>query len=97
MKDKHTYGEKMARQGRTKVFYKGTFISKQSLPRQPHKKLREFCDSRNLLTEKANSCKIPMNITYAQIHQLKNSLFRTFNFDREHSYTQCGYSYYIGR
>ena len=31
MKDKHIYGEKMARKGRTKVIYKGTFISKQSL------------------------------------------------------------------
>ena len=31
MKDKHTYGKKMARKGRTKVIYKGTFISKQSL------------------------------------------------------------------
>ena len=31
MKDKHTYGKKMARQGRTKVIYKGTFVSKQSL------------------------------------------------------------------
>ena len=31
MKDKHTYGKKMARKGRTKVIYKGTFISDQSL------------------------------------------------------------------
>ena len=31
VKDKHTYGEKMARKGRTKVIYKGTFISKQSI------------------------------------------------------------------
>ena len=31
VKDKHTYGKKMARKGRTKVIYKGTFISKQSL------------------------------------------------------------------
>ena len=28
---RHTYGEKMAREGRTKVIYKGTFILKQSL------------------------------------------------------------------
>ena len=27
MKDEHTYDEKMARKGRTKVIYKGTFIS----------------------------------------------------------------------
>ena len=31
MKDEHTYGKKMAREGRTKVIYKGTFVSKQSL------------------------------------------------------------------
>ena len=31
MNDKHTYGKKMARKGRTKVICKGTFISKQSL------------------------------------------------------------------
>ena len=31
VKDEHTYGEKMARKGRTKIIYKGTFISKQSL------------------------------------------------------------------
>ena len=31
MKDEHTYGEKMPRKGRTKVIYKGTFISDRSL------------------------------------------------------------------
>ena len=31
VKDKHTYGEKMARQGLKKVIYKGAFVSKQSL------------------------------------------------------------------
>ena len=31
MKDEHTYGKKMARNGRTKVIYKGTFVSIQSL------------------------------------------------------------------
>ena len=31
MKDEHTYGEKMARNGRTKVIYKGTFVSIQTL------------------------------------------------------------------
>ena len=31
VKDEHTYGIKMARKGRTKVIYKGTFVSKQSL------------------------------------------------------------------
>ena len=31
VKDEHTYGKKMARKGRTKVIYKGTFVSKQSL------------------------------------------------------------------
>ena len=31
VKDEDTYGKKMARIGRTKVIYKGTFISKQSL------------------------------------------------------------------
>ena len=31
VKDEHTYGEKMARKNRTKVIYKGTFVSKQSL------------------------------------------------------------------
>ena len=31
MKDKHTHGKKMARKGRTKVIYKGTFVSEQSL------------------------------------------------------------------
>ena len=31
MKDEHTYVKKMARKGRTKVIYKETFISKQSL------------------------------------------------------------------
>ena len=31
MKDSHTYGQKMARNGRTKVIYKGTFISIQTL------------------------------------------------------------------
>ena len=33
MKDTHTYGKKMARNGRTKVIYKGTFICKQTLPK----------------------------------------------------------------
>ena len=27
VKDEHTFGKKMARKGRTKVIYKGTFIS----------------------------------------------------------------------
>ena len=27
VKDEHTYGEKMARKGCTKVIYKGTFVS----------------------------------------------------------------------
>ena len=31
MKDEHTYGKKMARNGRTKVIYKGTFVSIQTL------------------------------------------------------------------
>ena len=31
MKDKHTNGKTMARKGRTKVIYKGTFISIQTL------------------------------------------------------------------
>ena len=31
VKDEHTYGKNMARKGRTKVIYKGTFVSKQSL------------------------------------------------------------------
>ena len=31
VKDKHTYGKKMSRKGRTNVIYKGTFVSKQSL------------------------------------------------------------------
>ena len=31
MEDKHTYGKKMARKGRTKVIYKGTFVSIQTL------------------------------------------------------------------
>ena len=31
VKDEHTYGKQMARKDRTKVIYKGTFISKQSL------------------------------------------------------------------
>ena len=31
MKYEHTYGEKMARNGRTKVIYKGTFSFNQSL------------------------------------------------------------------
>jgi hypothetical protein len=31
VKDEHTYGKKMARKGHTKVIYKGTFVSKQSL------------------------------------------------------------------
>ena len=31
MKDEHTYGEKMAGNGHTKVIYKGTFVSIQSL------------------------------------------------------------------
>ena len=31
MKDKHTYGKKIARKGHTKVIYKGTFISERSL------------------------------------------------------------------
>ena len=31
MKDEHTYGKKMARKGRTKVIYKGTFICIQTL------------------------------------------------------------------
>ena len=31
MKDEHTYGKKMARNGLTKVIYKGTFVSIQSL------------------------------------------------------------------
>ena len=33
MKDEHTYGKKMARNGRTMVIYKGTFISIQTLIR----------------------------------------------------------------
>ena len=31
VKDEYTYGQKMARKGRTKVIYEGTFISNQSL------------------------------------------------------------------
>ena len=31
MKDEHTYGEKMARNGRTKDIYKGTFVCIQTL------------------------------------------------------------------
>jgi hypothetical protein len=31
VKDEHTDGEKMARIGRKKVIYKGTFVSNQSL------------------------------------------------------------------
>ena len=31
MKDTHTYGKEMARNGRTKVIYIGTFISIQTL------------------------------------------------------------------
>ena len=31
VKDEHTYGKKIVRKGSTKVIYKGTFISKQSL------------------------------------------------------------------
>ena len=31
VKDEHAYGKKMARKGCTKVIYKGTFISIQSL------------------------------------------------------------------
>ena len=31
MKDEHTYDKKMARKGCTKVIYKGTFVSEQSL------------------------------------------------------------------
>ena len=31
MKDEHTYGKKMARNGPTTVIYKGTFVSNQSL------------------------------------------------------------------
>ena len=31
MKDDHAYGKKMAGKGRTKVIYKGTFISIQTL------------------------------------------------------------------
>ena len=31
MKDKHRHGKKMVRNGRTKVIYKGTFISDRSL------------------------------------------------------------------
>jgi hypothetical protein len=31
VEDKHTYGKKMARKGRTKVIYKGTFVSIQTL------------------------------------------------------------------
>ena len=31
MKGKHTYDKKMTRSGRTKVIYKRTFVSKQSL------------------------------------------------------------------
>ena len=31
VKDEHTYGEEMARIGRPKVIYKGTFVSNQSL------------------------------------------------------------------
>jgi hypothetical protein len=35
VKDEHTYGEKMARKGHTKLIYKGTFVSKQSLSSYP--------------------------------------------------------------
>ena len=35
VKDEHTYGKKMARNGCTKVIYKGTFISNQSLNPNP--------------------------------------------------------------
>ena len=31
VKDKHTYGEKLARKGRTKVIYKVSFVSEWSL------------------------------------------------------------------
>jgi hypothetical protein len=40
VKDEHTYGQKMARKGRTKVIYNGTFISKQSLCSENHQKHR---------------------------------------------------------
>ena len=40
VKDEHTYGKEMARKGRKKVIYKGTFISKPSLsrPKKGHPK-----------------------------------------------------------
>ena len=31
MKDEHTYGKKIAKKGRTKVTYKGTFVCIQTL------------------------------------------------------------------
>ena len=42
MEDKHTNGKKMARNGRTKVIYKGTFVSIQTLPTVIHKHTQNF-------------------------------------------------------
>ena len=47
MKDEHTYGKKIVRKGRTKVIYKGTFISKQSLC-YPLSVKRLTCNRRDL-------------------------------------------------
>ena len=57
MKDKHTYGEKMAGNGRKKVIYKGTFVSKQSLELENEN--RGSQDSTNLV--------LPGNHTIAKI------------------------------
>ena len=37
VKDEHTYGKKMARKGRSKVIYKGTFICIQTLVTSKHR------------------------------------------------------------
>ena len=42
VKDGHTYGEKVARNGRTKVIYKGTFIFNQSLEASNHTFASDF-------------------------------------------------------
>ena len=59
MKDEHKYGEKMARNGRTKVIYKGTFVSNQSLS-------PPICRNKRAITPKSLSLELfdRMNESY---------------------------------
>ena len=57
MKDIHTYGKEMARNGRTKDIYKGTFVCIQTLGLPPGVGLECFQSSQDAVSyEPSSSC-----------------------------------------